>query len=547
MAIKTHDNSKEPPLTYALDISGKMVHILSVKRGLSCNCRCPKCNELLIARPGYGGRLPHFAHQGGFNCKGSYMSALHKLAEQIIEEEKAVMVPAYKDILKHKLLFEQVEVEKRVDRKDLQPDIVGITSDGLSWSIEIRNTHEVKEDKRNKLKESKITCLEIDVREQTLENLKLFLLESVEKREWINNPNYEFQIENEKRKKVALIEKLLFEKQEFVIPDYGKYEMKKVHFEHISVLYKSENGLFVKIKANSTEGIPYIFNIGSQNILDSKEYTLKVEPDCNELAINADSVYSDTVIRSCFLDTKWLYHYLTEKEHEAKIREYKSNPQYEVKTLADCNSRCLYQPFYGQCIYSKEQISYHGIDYMICDRNKMQKDQSITSHNNQGNRRLSRNIEKLSADNTYQEDIVVNTNCAKPSRINSPALQCSLDNPLPESLPFNRFWTIEEYYEQLLSSSSYKTDKGLFADIIEIEKTTNELLLLYKDPNEIRTYCPYHIVIISAQRGDITRNLVADFTNKSSATKSFYERLKAMTSSTDSRRTTVIDNSDLPF
>jgi hypothetical protein len=76
------------------------------------------------------------------------MSALHKLAEQIIEEEKTVMVPAYKEIDKQKLEFEKVEVEQRVERKDLQPDVVGVTSDGLRWFIEIRNTHEVDEAKR---------------------------------------------------------------------------------------------------------------------------------------------------------------------------------------------------------------------------------------------------------------------------------------------------------------------------------------------------------------------------------------------------------------
>ena len=176
----------EPKLTYAIDSSGKMVNIGSVERGLSCNCRCPKCNESLVAKLGHeGGRQPHFAHRKDSNCHGSYMSALHKLAEQIIEEEKAVMAPKYKIIEKKKLEFESVEVEQRVERKDLQPDIVGVTSNGLRWFVEIRNTHEVKEDKRAKLIESNITCLEIDVREQTLENLKSFLLESAECREWI--------------------------------------------------------------------------------------------------------------------------------------------------------------------------------------------------------------------------------------------------------------------------------------------------------------------------------------------------------------------------
>ena len=80
-------NQKEPKLTYALDAFGKMVYIGSVERGLSCNCRCPKCNESLVAKLGHeGGRQAHFAHRKGSDCHGSYMTALHKLAEQIIEE-----------------------------------------------------------------------------------------------------------------------------------------------------------------------------------------------------------------------------------------------------------------------------------------------------------------------------------------------------------------------------------------------------------------------------------------------------------------------------
>ena len=327
----------QPKLTYSLDSSGKMVHIGSVERGLSCNCRCPKCNEFIVAKLGQGRRQAHFAHRNVSDCPGSYMSALHKLAEQIIEEEKAVMAPAYKEIDKQQLEFEKVEVEQRVERKDLQPDIVGVTSNGARWFIEIRNTHEVDEAKRAKLIESNIICLEIDVREQTLENLKSFLLESAEGREWINNPNYEAQIAEAKRVKVSQVEKLLFDTKAFVIPAYGKYEIQKVHFDKLSVVHKSDDGLFVRIMANSTEGIPYIFNIGSQETLNNMPPSFQKEPDCNELAINADSVYSDTAIRSCFLDTKWLYHSQSEKEHEAQIKEYRSNPQYEIRPKTDCS------------------------------------------------------------------------------------------------------------------------------------------------------------------------------------------------------------------
>lgn len=512
---RKQDCYNDLPLTYALDVTGKMVHVLSVERGLACNCRCPKCNMLLNARHGNGGHQPHFAHQGDNNCKGSYMSALHKLAEQIIEEEKAVMVPSYKEIDKQKLEFVKVVVERQLERKDLKPDIVGETSDGLRWFVEIRNTHAVDEAKRAKLIASNITCLEIDVRERTLEELKSFLLESIESREWINNPNYDLLIANEKRRKVSLVEKLLFDNQKFVVPDYGKYEMKKVHFDNVSVLFKSEDGLFVRVKANSTEGIPFIFNIGSQNVLNNRKPSLEVGQDYNELAINTDSVYSDTVIRSCFLDTKWVRHYLFEKEQEERIRRYKENPQYEIRSRIDCHSRCEYQPFYEECIYLKATFNQHGIDYVVCNKDKRQKDESGISLRNQ---------EKC---HILEEPLY--------------------ENPLSENLPFERFWTIEMYYEQLLSSNSYETEKGLLADIVKHEKTSREIILLYKDPDDVRAYCTYHIVIVSFTHGDLKRNKVADFPNKTSAMQSFYERLNAMKSKEHLRQSKGNDNNDLPF
>lgn len=298
---------KDPQLTYALDAMGKMIYIGDVERGLSCNCHCPKCNEPLIAKLGHeGGRQSHFAHKNDSDCRGSYMTALHKLAEQIIEEEKAVMVPAYKEIERQRLSFVQVEVEQRVERKDLQPDIVGITADGLRWFIEIRNTHEVDETKKDKLLESGITCLEIDVREQKLEDLKSFILESAENREWINNSNYDAQ---------------------------------------------------------------------------------------------------------------------------------------------------------------------------------------ITS--------------------------------------------------LAEILPFNRFWTVDEYYENLMSSNTYETKKGHLAEIVECDKVCNVILLLYKAPIEEREITPYHIAVISVDNGNLLRNDVAVFTNQQSAKYSYCERLSKM-------RVQHADN-DLPF
>ena len=198
-------------LPYDLDSEGKLISIDKVTvSGLACNCRCPKCKERLEARIGTGKREKHFAHSKHSNCYGAYMTILHIRAEEIIEEHKTVMAPKYTSkygsVSPRMLEFVDVEVERREDRKDLQPDIVGITEDGKRWAVEILNTHEVDDKKRDKILESGITCLEIDVSSQVVEKLEDFLLHSSLCREWINNPNDEETLAKSAAEQTAMTE-----------------------------------------------------------------------------------------------------------------------------------------------------------------------------------------------------------------------------------------------------------------------------------------------------------------------------------------------------
>lgn len=210
-------NKHNEELLYAIAASGNLVNIESIlpeKRGKKCGCICPRCKAGLYAKLGSGelhGRKPHFAHESGSDCHGAGMTILHMLAEQIIEEEKAVMAPSYKSMQPEIIQFKDIEIEKRKDRPDLQPDIVGITEDGLRFHIEIKNTNEIKEFKKTKLLESNITCLEIDVSEQPQDKDKLkdFLLNSSRSREWINNPIYDKRIEEKKKKEISEVENRL--------------------------------------------------------------------------------------------------------------------------------------------------------------------------------------------------------------------------------------------------------------------------------------------------------------------------------------------------
>ncbi len=523
------DNKKEPKLTYALDPSGKMVYIGRVERGKNCNCRCPKCNEPLIAKHGNErGRQPHFAHDKGSNCHGAYMSALHKLSEQIIEEEKAVMAPAYKEIGKKRLSFKEVKIETRVERKDLQPDIVGITEDGLRWFVEIRNTHEVDETKKNKLIESEITCLEIDVREQTLDNLKSFLLESVESREWINNPNYDRRIAEPQRKRVSQVEKLLKENQEITIPSYGNLESKKIIIKDVSVLSRSDDGLLSRIKVISSDSIPYIFRIGSYIVLKSCTHS-EEDIECDELTITTDHLFHNSDDPKYALDIQWLYHYATEIKRKERISVYDNDPKFENRPMVDCNTVCEYRPLNGKCIYKIDEYDVKGINYIVCNKYKRLKDKKeiVLKHREE------------------DESSIAISNQIDANNVNQEATASLLHRTQSDDcLPFEMLWTINDYYNQLLSTGSYITKKGITTCVIKCNMTNNGILVLYKDPDEVKTYLPFHIDIVSIDGGKPIQNTVSGFSSTKHALQNYNKRLSAMGGSRNSQPDS---KNDMPF
>ncbi len=275
-------------LTYALNEGDELVSIESITvRGLKCNCRCPKCKEDLVAKLGNGRRQPHFAHKKDSDCHGSYMTALHMLAEKILIDEKAVMAPEYKMIPSKRLTFDRMESETRVERKDLQPDVVGITEDGKRFHIEIKNTHAVDEYKKGKIIEDNITCLEIDVSNQKLENLKDFLLDSIDEREWINNYIYEEQLKENKRGR--LIEQINN------LDDLAFNQILKI--KHFEKLYVSPDGLFQRLKGQTPKGTSYILNIGFGDSLDQYLEHIEEQFDSYELNVYVSPTGGESDVR----------------------------------------------------------------------------------------------------------------------------------------------------------------------------------------------------------------------------------------------------------
>jgi len=144
----------EPKLTYGLDSNGRIVHVDDVPRGMACKCMCSECGAPLEARQGNINQW-HFAHYGE-DCGKARMTTLHMLAQQIIEDERKIRTPWFKDYYEDpsKLIyFESVLLEQRfkTTESNRRPDCVGIIKKGdieyKVW-IEIKVKHAIDEEKK---------------------------------------------------------------------------------------------------------------------------------------------------------------------------------------------------------------------------------------------------------------------------------------------------------------------------------------------------------------------------------------------------------------
>lgn len=182
--------------SWAENAEGKMVHVDNVPNGLNCGCICPCCHEKLKARQG-NERAHGFAHHSKkrkANLKICYEVTMYKLAEQIIQTEKRIHVPPHNTMFPEgDLVFKDVVVDSRYERGDKQPDVIATTKEGKQYLIVFylknRTFHKQTLDYKN------LSCLEVDLSNQSLESLSHFLLSSSKDRKWLNIERHINQIE----------------------------------------------------------------------------------------------------------------------------------------------------------------------------------------------------------------------------------------------------------------------------------------------------------------------------------------------------------------
>ena len=142
----------------AVNKAGKNAYIDEVPNGKQCGCFCKECGGELVAKNNGKIKVHHFAHANGNDSIKCSQTALHLLAKEIIAEEKLVPIPR-----KGKIEFysaDKVELEKSLG--NIIPDIF-VTVKGRPFMVEILVTHAVDDDKLGKIKEHRISCVEIDL------------------------------------------------------------------------------------------------------------------------------------------------------------------------------------------------------------------------------------------------------------------------------------------------------------------------------------------------------------------------------------------------
>lgn len=190
-------------LRYALrKDTNELVFVDDVLNGLQCGCICPHCKKALVAKNAGQKKEPHFAHYNGADCVGARMTALHLMAQNILQTTKQVMLPAYnKEFVQRKarsIAFDNVTLEDFITEQEIirKPDCIGrITKGGQEYTlwIEILVTHKVDDKKKKDIKTLRQHCIEIDLSDMLntdydTKTVAERLLTRTNDRHWISYP-----------------------------------------------------------------------------------------------------------------------------------------------------------------------------------------------------------------------------------------------------------------------------------------------------------------------------------------------------------------------
>lgn len=185
-------------IKYALTSNGKIVSINEAERGLNCNCLCIGCKQRLIAKKGKK-QIHHFAHYNAIECGKSNQTLIHLKAKDILLKAKKIKLPDLyiefpnsgknKELIKSAdyISIDHVILEKKLD--SIIPDII-VISNNQKLIIEVVVTHDIDDEKFQKIKKMNIPTLKIDLskkEELTDKELEKNIIDNLENKTWIFN------------------------------------------------------------------------------------------------------------------------------------------------------------------------------------------------------------------------------------------------------------------------------------------------------------------------------------------------------------------------
>ena len=186
-------------------LAGNVVHVDEVENGLACGCVCPACGVRLIAKHGQK-QAHHFAHDSGNECSSVLQTALHLAAKAILMRDKRMLLPGLKetatavDAIGHvhevtrstqpkMVTFDQVTEEVRF--VSIIPDIMATFGDS-HLIVEVAVHHFVDDVKLQKIKDLRISCVEVDLSGMvigwTWDSLRAALVDELDRKKWLTNP-----------------------------------------------------------------------------------------------------------------------------------------------------------------------------------------------------------------------------------------------------------------------------------------------------------------------------------------------------------------------
>ena len=158
-----------------------------VESGLKCNCVCPECDSPLIAKKGPI-KADHFSHYKTTEQQACRETAVHLMAKHVLSNASTILFPTYRYQSKNvysllrepfgsacEFLLEPLDVsncreEVYLPEHQIKPDVICATViEGLELevAIEVAVTHEVDQEKAEKIAAADLPSFEIDLSDLT--------------------------------------------------------------------------------------------------------------------------------------------------------------------------------------------------------------------------------------------------------------------------------------------------------------------------------------------------------------------------------------------